>query len=168
MSPRSNVYNQATPSSTQSRDSKSAPSTQFRFVSPRGTPRKYAPAYVLAICTVHGFNKRRQFRGLYWLRELLPRLGSKSVHMGAVPSWVDHFLGSKVHMVGFGLDYTENHLWNLISELKSRKKKGRLGLGSLVYHRCSDKSQSTAEEARHSLLEAFGVKVVDHRATSYE
>ena len=94
--------------------------------------------------------------------------GSKSMHKGDVDSWVDHFLGSEVHMVGFGLDYTENHLWNLIFEKQSLKKKNRSGIGSLVYHRCSDKRQSVAEEAKFSLLEAFGVEVIDHYSGSYE
>jgi hypothetical protein len=93
---------------------------------------------------------------------------SKATYKGDVESWVDHFLGSEVHMVGFGLDYTENHLWNLIFEKQSLKRKNRPSIGSLVFHRCSDKPQSVADEARISLLEAFGVNVIDHYSGSYE
>jgi hypothetical protein len=83
-----------------------------------------------------------------------------------VESWVDLFLEHEVHIIGFGLDYTENHLWNLITE-KERLKRKRLPIAQAVFHRCSDKKQSTADEARMSILSALGVRVIDHVGASY-
>lgn len=83
-----------------------------------------------------------------------------------VENWVDLFLEHEVHIIGFGLDYTENHLWNLITEKQRLKKKG-YSIGQAVFHFCSDKKQSTAEEARISILSALGVNVIDHVCASY-
>lgn len=83
-----------------------------------------------------------------------------------VESWVDLFLEHEVHIIGFGLDYTENHLWNLITEKQRLEKKGFL-IGQAVFHRCSDKKQSTVDEARMSILSALGVNVIDHVGASY-
>lgn len=83
-----------------------------------------------------------------------------------VESWVDLFLEHEVHIIGFGLDYTENHLWNLITEKQSLKKKG-FSIGQAVFHRCSDKKQNTADEARMSILSALDVNVIDHIGASY-
>lgn len=70
-------------------------------------------------------------------------------------------------MIGFSLDYTENHIWHLITEKKKLKSKMR-NIGKIVYHRCSDGPQSTAEEAKLSILEALGVVIVEHVEASYE
>ena len=83
-----------------------------------------------------------------------------------VECWVDLFLEHEVHIIGFGLDYTENHLWNLITEKQRLKKKG-LSIAKAVFHRCSDKGQSTTDEARLSILSSLGVKVIDHVGKSY-
>ena len=40
--------------------------------------------------------------------------GKDTKKKGDIENWVDIFLENEVHVVGFGLDYTENHLWNLI------------------------------------------------------
>jgi hypothetical protein len=83
-----------------------------------------------------------------------------------VECWVDVFLEHEVHFVGFGLDYTENHLWNLITEKQRLRNKG-IPTASGVFHRCSDREQDTAEEAKMSILRAIGIEVVDHVATTY-
>lgn len=83
-----------------------------------------------------------------------------------VECWVDLFLEHEVHIVGFGLDYTENHLWNLITEKQRLKRKG-FSVAEAVFHRCSDKSKSTADEAKMSILSALGVDVIDHVGASY-
>ena len=98
----------------------------------------------------------------------LSKFAKKDAAMkGDVETWVDLFLESEVHIIGFGFDYTENHLWNLITEKKRLRKEHRKSTGQAVFHRCSKEEQSTADEARFSILEALGVKVVDHTATSY-
>ena len=83
-----------------------------------------------------------------------------------VENWVDLFLEHEVHIIGFGLDYTENHLWNLITEKQRLKKKG-FSIAQAIYHRCSTSRQSTAEEAKISILSALGVKVIDHVMNTY-
>lgn len=84
-----------------------------------------------------------------------------------VESWVDIFLESEIHIIGFSFDYTENHLWNLITEKNKLNKRGEK-IGQAVFHRCSDKKQSTSDEARISILKSFGVKIYDHTEKSYE
>ena len=91
----------------------------------------------------------------------------KEVMKGDVETWIDLFLEYEVHIIGFGFDYTENHLWNLITEKKRLRKERRNSIGQAVFHRCSKEKQNIADEARLSILEALGVKVVDHTATSY-
>jgi len=93
--------------------------------------------------------------------------GKKSRTKGDVENWVDVFLESEVHMIGFGLDYTENHLWHLIMEKRRLRKKDRKAVGRAIFHRCSDRMQSTEDEARLSILKALDVKVIEHTASTY-
>ncbi len=83
-----------------------------------------------------------------------------------VENWVDLFLEHEVHIVAFGFDYTENHLWNLITEKQRLKRKG-YPIKSAVFHRCSVNKMSIADEARMSILSALDVRVIDHIGTSY-
>ena len=83
-----------------------------------------------------------------------------------VETWVDLFLEHEVHIVGFSFDYTENHLWNLLMEKQQLRAKGE-SVGKVVFHRCSDKNQSTSDEAKLSILSAFDVEVIDHTSGSY-
>jgi len=83
-----------------------------------------------------------------------------------VETWVDLFLEHEVHIVGFSFDYTENHLWNLLMEKQRLKSKVDI-VGQTIFHRCSNKKQATADEAKLSILSALGVTVVDHTSTSY-
>lgn len=93
--------------------------------------------------------------------------GKKSLAKGDVENWVDIFLENEVHVVGFGLDYTENHLWNLITEKRRLRKKSRKAIGQTFFHRCSDHKQSTGDEARLSILTALDVRVIDNTASTY-
>lgn len=101
--------------------------------------------------------------GKPYLSKFSRKQGSTKDH---VENWVDLFLEHEVHIVGFGLDYTENHLWNLITEKQRLKKKG-FSIAQAVFHRCSGERQSTVDEARLSILSALGVEVIDHAAKSY-
>ena len=85
-----------------------------------------------------------------------------------VENWVDLFLEHEVHIVGFGLDYTENHLWNLITEKQRLTLKKEFPIAQAVFHRCSNKKKSTGDEAKMSILSALGVKVIDHVGASYD
>jgi hypothetical protein len=87
----------------------------------------------------------------------------------SVESWVDLFLEHDVHIIGFGLDYTENHLWNLITEKQRLKKQGKRKIGMTIFHRCSkEKKETIADEAKMSILSALGVKVVHHVGQTYD
>jgi len=98
----------------------------------------------------------------------LSKFSHKNIaHKGDTESWVDVFLEDEVHMIGFSLDYTENHIWHLICEKKKLKGKMR-NIGKTIYHRCSDGPQSTADEAKLSILEALDVEIVEHVEKTYE
>tara|TARA_R110002073_G_scaffold157210_4_gene312487 strand:+ start:902 stop:1762 length:861 start_codon:yes stop_codon:yes gene_type:complete len=92
---------------------------------------------------------------------------TKSKYVHDTDSWVDVFLEFHLDIVGFGMDYTENHIWNLLTEKRKLAKRG-LSVGTTTYHRCSDEKQNTSDEARLSLLESFGVKIQDHTKATYE
>ena len=81
-------------------------------------------------------------------------------------SWVDIFLESDVFMLGFSLDYSENHLWHLITE-KYRNRQGKPASGGMTFYRCSTGPQTTAEKAKLSLLNSFGVITKDIVMPSY-
>jgi len=83
-----------------------------------------------------------------------------------VQSWVDLFLECDVHMIGFTLDYTENHLWDLIRRKQSLKRLG-LTTGSLHYHRVSKNQLDVKSKARKRLLESFSAKFHDYPDDSY-
>jgi hypothetical protein len=50
---------------------------------------------------------------------------------------------------------------------KQRLKKNDKSIGLAVFHRCSDKKQTTTDEAKLSILSALGVRVIDHTSKSY-
>jgi len=100
-------------------------------------------------------------------RAYLSKYSRKDVKTkGDVETWVDLFLEHDVHIVGFSFDYTENHLWNLLMEKQKLRKKGVL-VGQTIFHRCSDTKQSVDDEAKLSILSAFGVEIVDHTYSSF-
>lgn len=98
----------------------------------------------------------------------LSKFSSKNVaYKGDVETWVDLFLKNEVHIIGFGFDYTETHLWDLIIRKQRLRRGSRSSIGQAVFHRCSREKQSTTDEARLSMLSALGVQVIDHAADSY-
>ena len=90
----------------------------------------------------------------------------KNTSLTDVESWVDLFLEHEVHIIGFSLDYTENHLWNLIMEKQRLKQKG-FKIGDTVFYHCSNKKLNVLEEAKLSILSALGVTVIDHMQKTY-
>ncbi len=91
---------------------------------------------------------------------------SKKAQSPDTENWVDVFIEDEIHMLGFSLDYTENHLWSLISR-KNKLKKNH-SLGKLVFHNCSIEEPSIAEQARFSLLKSFGVDIKNYIAPTFE
>ncbi len=110
--------------------------------------------------------ERESRSNLPYLSKFAPKTSPKK---GDVPSWVDVFLENEVHIVGFSLDYTENHLWNLITEKQMLRKKRPEEIGGVVFHRCStsESSPDISEKAHQSILRALGVTVKRHTKQSY-
>lgn len=75
-------------------------------------------------------------------------------------SWVDLFLERDLHIIGFRLDYTETHLWHLLTEKLAFSKAGKSS-GKTFFYRYSTKKMSIADEARKGLLDALDVAVID-------
>ena len=78
-----------------------------------------------------------------------------------VYSWLDIFLRDEVHIVGFGLDYTEIDLWWLLSyKARIRQKRGNsLHVGETYFHHFYDRTINDKERAKHLILKSLGVKV---------
>ncbi len=84
-----------------------------------------------------------------------------------VESWVDLFLDSEIHMIGFGMDYTENHIWNLLIKKQEIRKKKEARVGKVYFHCRQFKKLNLEDEARRSLLKSFGVQIVPHAGKDY-
>lgn len=93
---------------------------------------------------------------------------SRRKYKGDVVSWVDLFIERNVHMVGFGLDYTENHLWNLISFKNKLRNGSGMSIGQIKFYRCSEQNKTIADKARLSILESMGVEIINYQKNSYK
>ncbi len=81
-------------------------------------------------------------------------------------NWVEIFLQSDIHAIGLGFDYTEIELWWLLSTKERFRLKG-IEVGSTTYYGV-EPIVTHREAAKHSILESFGIKVVDKfRTRSY-
>lgn len=76
-------------------------------------------------------------------------------------SWLDIFLRDEVHILGFGLDYTEIDLWWLLSyKARLRHKRGNsLHVGETYFHHFYDQSIDDKERAKHLILKSLEVNV---------
>jgi hypothetical protein len=86
---------------------------------------------------------------------------------GDTESWVDLFIERDVHIVGFGVDYTENHLWNLIYSKRKITDKFGINPTRVTYYRCSETPQSVDDEAKISILKSMQVEVIEFEEKSY-
>lgn len=68
-------------------------------------------------------------------------------------SWVDLFFSSDVHIIGFGMDYSETDLWWLLN------KRARFAAEKLVKNEIYFYSHCLDDEKK-GLLESFGVNIV--------
>lgn len=79
-------------------------------------------------------------------------------------SWVDLFLRDNLHMLGFGLDYTEIAIWWLIT-YKARLRVGyqrspkRIKVGDTYYYYIYPSEIPARDHSRLQMLESMGVKV---------
>lgn len=87
------------------------------------------------------------------------RKGNTDFDKGGITySWVDLFLRDDVHVVGFGLEYTEIDIWWLIYYKATMKNRGK-NVGGTHYYRFSKGKSSSNELGKLDLLKALGVKV---------
>jgi len=74
-------------------------------------------------------------------------------------SWVDIFLRDEIHILGFRIDYTENHLWSLLTQKEKMRRKYPNKIGKAFYHFFEDSDLSKEKEAKASILNSIGVEV---------
>jgi hypothetical protein len=101
-----------------------------------------------------------------WLRAKF-RKGSGTLNLKKPHSWVDLFMLRDVHIVGFGLEFTEVDIWYLIS-YKARLKLHRevphsLKTSRIVFHYFAD--HETKHLAKVGLLRSLGVECHAHPIT---
>lgn len=76
-------------------------------------------------------------------------------------SWIDAFFFSNLHIIGFGMDFSEIDIWWLLSRRARLMKKG--SINNRIYYYSTDPIPENKESrSRNMLLEQMGVKVVYH------
>ncbi len=76
---------------------------------------------------------------------------------GEGQNWVELFLDSNVHVIGFSFDYTEIELWWLLS-VKERHRLGKRPVGTTTYYPVGPQP-SQRVRAKEAILESFGVQI---------
>jgi hypothetical protein len=74
-------------------------------------------------------------------------------------SWVDLFLKSDVHILGFSMDYSEIDIWWLLSFKAQYEAKYKMHPSRTFYHSWSNINANNKEKAKLQLLESLGVQV---------
>lgn len=99
---------------------------------------------------------------------------SDSIDFSKVHSWIDLFLTRDVHIVGFGLDFTEVDIWYLLSYRARHHKTGfkwtsRLADSKVVAHMFVDPTKQR-DMQKIEVLRSFGVDVLEYSiaGSSYE
>lgn len=99
---------------------------------------------------------------------------SDSIDLSKVHSWIDLFLTRDVHIVGFGLDFTEVDIWYLLSYRARHHKTGskwisRLSDSKVFAHMFVDPTKQR-EMQKIEVLRSFGVDVLEYSiaGSSYE
>lgn len=78
------------------------------------------------------------------------KLGDGSVH-----SWVDLFFTQNVHMIGFGLDYSEQDIWWVLNKRQRYVLEKKIKLDNKIYfYGCLEE-----DSAKKTLIEDFGLEV---------
>lgn len=80
-------------------------------------------------------------------------------------SWIDVFLRDDIHILGFGLDYSEIDLWWLLifkekQKLKARKYSRSPRVGDTLFYNIFEEPMSDLALGRLSVLESVGVQIV--------
>jgi len=81
--------------------------------------------------------------------------------------WVDLFLEHDVHMIGFGMDYTEQDIWYLLTEKNFLSKQNRTSGKTFFYHFVTndkdseqDQKNKLKDDAKIEILESLGVTII--------
>lgn len=98
----------------------------------------------------------------------LPRPDFEFEKNGNPYSWVDVFLRDHIHMIGFGMEYTESILWWLLTEKFWMQRKFPKYIGGLTYHHVEVGEISTHEKVKLNMLEDLGAKVNVVKAKDYK
>lgn len=85
-------------------------------------------------------------------------------HWGWKYSWVDHFLRDHLHIVGFGIDFTEIDIWWLLLH----KRRRRNITGHTFYYEVVRPGSESAISPQLSVLESLGVRTHRISAATYE
>jgi hypothetical protein len=89
-----------------------------------------------------------------------------SIDFAKVHSWIDLFLTRDVHIVGFGLDFTEVDIWYLLSYRARHHKTGskwtsRLADSKVFAHMFVDPTRQR-DKQKIEVLKSFGVDVLEY------
>lgn len=98
----------------------------------------------------------------------LPRPDFEFEKNGNPYSWVDLFLRDHIHMIGFGMEYTESILWWLLTEKFWMQRKYPKYIGGLTYHHVEVEKPSSHEKVKLNMLEDLGARVNVVKAKDYK
>ena len=87
---------------------------------------------------------------------------------GAPYSWADLFLRDHIHMVGFGMEYTESILWWLLTEKIALQRKYPKLVGGLTYHHVEVDKVTPKELVKLHMLEDLGAQINRVSAKDYK
>lgn len=74
-------------------------------------------------------------------------------------SWIELFYNTDVHIVGFGLDYSEIDIWWILNKRQRDNAVKLLPIENTIYY-YDIIPQNDNQQAKHDLLKTFGVKLV--------
>ena len=88
---------------------------------------------------------------------------------GKVYSWIDLFLRDEIHVVGFGMDFTENILWWLLTEKIALQLKYPRHVGPFIYYKVivKDYPDSIRQQAVMEMMRDIGVRIIEVEAETY-
>ena len=98
----------------------------------------------------------------------LPRPDFEFEKNGNPYSWVDLFLRDHIHMIGFGMEYTESILWWLLTEKFWLQRKFPKYIGGLTYYHVEVEKPSSHEKVKLNMLEDLGSRVNVVKAKDYK
>ena len=86
-----------------------------------------------------------------------------------VYSWVDLFLRDEIHVVGFGMDFTENILWWLLTEKIALQLKYPSKVGPFIYYKVivKDHPDSIRQQAVMEMMRDIGIRIIEVEAETY-